>query len=141
MRSGSCSRVHRSRTFVSGVLSLQALWHTVRDWHTDGVSVYPALPKQRATECLSPPGTVKVLFSVPVEFFSASVRKHGIIDYTPMRAISITYMQKPDTPKGFFPKMDLRPRIHAKCQTPSGKQAFAIANLPAFPSLTPQNIQ
>lgn len=138
-----CSRVHRSRTFVSDVLSLQAFWHTVRAWHTGGVRIYPALPKQRAAECLSPPGTVKVSFSVPVEFFSASVRKHGIIDYTPLRAISITYM--PDTPKGFFPKMDPRPRIHMKYQTPGKQagclQAFVIANLPAFPSLTPQNIQ
>lgn len=50
----------------------------------------------------SPPGPVKVSFSVPVEFFSVSVRKHGKIDYTPVRAISVTYMH--DNPKGFFPQ-------------------------------------
>jgi len=118
----------------------------VRGWHAEGASINPALLKQRAAEHLSPPGTTKISFSGPVEFFSASVRKHRIIGYSFVRAILITYMQKPNTPKGFFSKMDSRPRIHVKCQTSSGKQvgctqAFAIANLPAFPSPTPSNIQ
>lgn len=91
-------------------------------------------------ECVSPPGTVKVSFHF-LCLLKSSVRKHGIIDYTPMRAIFIIHVQKPDSPKCSFPKMGPRLRIHVKCQTPPGKPAFAIANLPAFPSLTAQNIQ
>lgn len=48
LRFGSCRRAHGSRTFVTDLLSLGALWHTARDRHTGGVRVYPALPKQRA---------------------------------------------------------------------------------------------
>lgn len=48
LRFGSCRRAHGSRTFVTDLLSLGALWHTARDRHTGGVCVYPVLPKQRA---------------------------------------------------------------------------------------------
>lgn len=75
--------------------------------------LFPALLEERAMECTSPSGIVEVSLSVPAELFLACVRKHGISDYTPGRALSITYMQKPKF-WIFSPIMDPRPRIYWK---------------------------